>query len=237
MSLAGTKQRILLAQYDLSSFCVDAKLSESVGLERSETFGDSAEEFTPTLTGGSLSFTVLSDSAAGAPNKVLPAFKGSTAGECVSYFEDGYNDIGDPVTTFIGREQSLEQGGAVAGLINYAATIPINGKCDHGVVLHAHAAETGTTASSSVDNAASSANGGVAQQHTTAFSGTSCTPKVQHSTDNSVWVDLVSFAAISAVGSERVEVAAGTTVNRYLRETRTGTFTSITFSASFARRA
>lgn len=236
MSLAGHKQRILYGQYDYSPYCTDAQLTESVNLERSETFGDTAEEFTPTLTGGALTFSVLSENAAAAPNKSLPAFKASSAGENVSYFEDGYNDIGDPVTLFKGRNQSVQQGGAVAGLVGLAATIPIDGKCDHGVLLHPYAAETGTTAGASHDNGSSSSNGGVAQQHTTAFSGTSVTPKIQHSTDNSVWADLATFAAISAVGSERVEVAAGTTVNRYLRETRTGTFTSATYAASFARR-
>jgi hypothetical protein len=76
--------------------------------------------------------------------------------------------------------------------------------------------------------------------HTTAIAGAapSVVWKIQHSTDNSTWADLVTFAASTAVGFERVEVAAGTTVNRYLRAIRTfgGTTTSITSAVAFARR-
>jgi NAD/NADP transhydrogenase alpha subunit len=41
---------------------------------------------------------------------------------------------------------------------------------------------------------------------------------VQHSVNGSVWADLVTFAQVTTTPTkERVVVAAGTTVNRYLR--------------------
>lgn len=73
--------------------------------------------------------------------------------------------------------------------------------------------------------------------------GCTLTVKIQHSSDNSVWVDLITFAAIvGGAGvdrsSQRVETALPTTqVNRYIRALWTmvgGTLTA-TFRADFAR--
>jgi hypothetical protein len=113
---------------------------------------------------------------------------------------------------------------------------------DFGVSLHVNQAETSLTfTGTAVDNAAQTTNGGVFVVHVTAIAGASPNVvfKVQHSTDNSTWVDLATVSAVTAANSaRRVEVAAGTTVRRYLRVVATegGTTTSITFVAAFARR-
>ena len=66
------------------------------------------------------------------------------------------------------------------------------------------------------------------------------TMKIQHSTDNSTFVDLVTFTVVGSTTTtqERIVVAAGTTVNRYLRAQSTvaGTTGSITPIVAFARR-
>ena len=81
-------------------------------------------------------------------------------------------------------------------------------------------------------------NGGVAYLNVTGVTGTSpnIVVKVQHSTNNSTWVDLATFTAATAIGAQRIPVSG--TVNRYLRTlwTVTGTTPSLTFTASFARR-
>lgn len=95
----------------------------------------------------------------------------------------------------------------------------------------------GTVNSTSVDNLASSANGGAAILHvTTVTGGGNCVMKIQHSTDNSVWVDLITFTTATAATYERKEVAAGTTVNRYTRATGVATTGTYTWSTAFARR-
>lgn len=109
---------------------------------------------------------------------------------------------------------------------------------DWGVLLNDTTAITATGNASSVDNAASSANGGVASLHVSAVSGTSptATIKVQHSTDNSVWTDLITFTAATAKTWEFKTVSG--TVNRYVRAQYTigGTTPSFTFAVAFARR-
>ena len=114
----------------------------------------------------------------------------------------------------------------------------VSGRVDNGVLLHILEAETIDEDGASVDNAASSANGGAGVLQVTAFSGlTSAVIKVQHSTDNfsGSIVDLITFATVtSAPTAERIAVAG--TVNRYTRYTLDVTGTgSITFLVGFAR--
>jgi hypothetical protein len=110
---------------------------------------------------------------------------------------------------------------------------------DMGVSLHALGAESADANHTSVDNLASTANGGAAMLHVTSVSASdSIIVKVQHSVDDAVWADLITFTSFTAVGSERKELAAGTTVNRYVRAVTdvTGASVSISYQMSFARR-
>lgn len=109
---------------------------------------------------------------------------------------------------------------------------------DFGVWLMNTAAAAGTTTGTSVDNAAASSNGGffVVQLHNDDASDVDV--KIQHSTDNSVWADLVTISNLSAEHeSGYATVATGTTVRRYIRAVATVTGgDTILLSAAFARR-
>lgn len=130
--------------------------------------------------------------------------------------------------------------------INDIVSVAIEGTpddgIDWGVILHAHNAVTATSNDTSVDNGVTlgaTANGGVASLHVTAASGTTPTGtfKVQHSTDNSVWTDLITFTAVAGLATYEYKTVSGT-VNRYIRCLYTigGTTPSYTFLMSFARR-
>ena len=89
-----------------------------------------------------------------------------------------------------------------------------------GKVTHPSAASSG-----SVDNTASSASGFAAVLHAFSIASGTATPLVEHSTDDSIWATLATFANVTARTAERV---TGTgTVNRYARFTTTGTFTTL----------
>jgi hypothetical protein len=70
-----------------------------------------------------------------------------------------------------------------------------------------------------VDGGAASNRGAVAHLHAIYASGVgkSLIVKVQHSTDNNTWADLVTFDTLTNPGSSRKLVADNTTVNRYVR--------------------
>jgi hypothetical protein len=111
-----------------------------------------------------------------------------------------------------------------------------------GYTIHALAAETVDGNGTAVDRGASpitpTTRGLVAAIHVTAYSGlTSAALKIQHSTDNSTWADLVAFTLVTGLTQERVKVATGTTVNRYLRVVTDVTGTgSVTFLVAAAPR-
>lgn len=79
-------------------------------------------------------------------------------------------------------------------------------------------------------------HGLVAAMHVTALTGfTGVAVKVQHSADNSTWADLATFINVTGVGYQRMVVANGTQVNRYLRSsidvTGTGSVTLLVAAA------
>lgn len=85
----------------------------------------------------------------------------------------------------------------------------------------------------------STVNGGAGYQQVSAFAGfTGFVGKIRHSADDATYVDLVTFANVTAgPDAQRVAVAPGTTIRRYL--TFDGNVTgvgSLTLLAAFARK-
>ena len=116
-----------------------------------------------------------------------------------------------------------------------------DGVIDAGWSLAANKSVAAKTTGTSTDNAAASTNGGIGQLHVNANTwNAAANAKIQHSSDNVTFVDLVTFATVATTvkTSERIEVAAGTTVNRYLRAviTLTAGAGAITYQITFARR-
>lgn len=131
---------------------------------------------------------------------------------------------------------------AVADAVGFA----MNGQADEGIdmgyVIHALSAETADGNGTAVDRGAApltpTAHGLMAGIHVTAYATlTSAVIKIQHSADNSVWADLVTFATVTGTGWEQIKIADGTTVNRYLRVTVDVTGSgSVTFLVAAAPR-
>jgi hypothetical protein len=180
------------------------------------------------------------DGAANAVDEVLEASIGSDLLAPVTLAVSG-TTLGNRVALLQAKTTSYEVSSPVGDVVSVSYDAQADGGIDYGVSLAALGAVVATTSGTAVDNAASSANGGLAQLHVTANSwNANATFKVQHSADNSTWADLATFTVVATTvtTSERVAVSAGTTVNRYLRAQVTlaaGTG-SITYQTSFARR-
>ncbi|HEX6969860.1 MAG TPA: hypothetical protein VF174_13770 [Micromonosporaceae bacterium] len=238
MSFVHAKNsRVLVNDAHLSGTINGYTLGHTRQLSDVTTVLDDGHRWVPGLLGGSMALRGLFDSAAGSVHETVSAAAGVDDGLLVTVMPDAFT-IGRPAFIAV---TDLE-GYSVDASVSEAVTVQIDAQpddgVDWGVSLHAHGAETATGNSASVDNAESTSGGGVASLHVTAVSGTtpSLTVKVQHSTDNSVWVDLITFTAATAASSERKTVTG--TVNRYTRETHTisGTTPSFTYAVAFARR-
>jgi hypothetical protein len=74
---------------------------------------------------------------------------------------------------------------------------------------------TGAVNGTSYDDGAGATTGWFAHVHNTNSDGTASV-KIQHSTDDAIWVDLIDFGAVAALGAEQSRSTV-TSVNRYIR--------------------
>lgn len=227
--------------YDLSTFFTSASTMNNVDVVDSTTFGSANKSYVVGQKEGTVSFEGLWTGVAGEVDAVLIAALANDTPTVVTVGTEGAG-IGRRAKLLHANETSYEVSSAIGDLVSISAEAQATEGLDGGVLLAAQQSVTGTVNNTSVDNAASSANGGVAHLHVTANTRDgAATMKVQHSSDNSTWVDLVTFTntTASTVTSQRVVVAAGTTVNRYLRaqvSSFSGSTGSLTITVGFARR-
>jgi hypothetical protein len=239
----GKATTVLVDQYPLTSYFKSGSVKRTKKADESTVFGLDDRTYAPGLQDGSMSFGGLySAGVAGDVDAVLRAALGdSTNGQIVTVGFGGMT-IGNRVAMCLARQTSYSVDMSNDALIPVSAEVMPNGGVDQGVSLHSHAAsEAASTNSSSVNHGGSTTKGAVAHLHVTALSGTdtpTLTAKVQHSTDNSSWADLITFTNATAVGSQRSVVATATTINQYTRcaSTITGTNPTFTYALAFARR-
>lgn len=226
--------------YDVSNYLRNFQAANSAPELDSTTFQDTARTFVPDFADGNLSLDGWYSVDLVNLNTAEEVFKtalGAASAQVITVCPEGLGTLGLRALLQSAVENQHNVASPAGGLITTAAQF--RGPLNHGVLLAPKAARTTTGNLSSVDNGASSAYGGVAHLHVFAKAGTtpSITVKVQHSSDNSSFADLISFTAATDITSERVVLANTTTVNRYLRAqyTISGTTPSFTFALAFAR--
>lgn len=241
MPVHGKDTKILVGTYDVSAFFNSYESTGSVESAETTTFGKSRKTRIAGLHDGSASMQGFWDGATDAIDAILSAAFGAGNPQILTVGRAGLAAVGARAELLSALQTQYQRSSAVGGAVALTASLEGDDGLDHGLVLHPLTAVTATGNAASVDHGAATTNGGVAHLHVPARSGTAPTlaVKVQHSADNITFVDLVSFATLNNVlGVERVVVAAGTTVNRYIRAQWTigGTTPSWTHAVAFARR-
>lgn len=239
----GKNAKVLVNQYDLSSFLNEANTSKTVDTAETTTFGAGSITRIAGLGDGKYALKGVFDGSAAGIDAIVQPLLVSATDDIFTIAQAGLA-IGNPAHVGAGVIASYETSSPVKDVVTASMDVEADGGLDLARVLAGLRATAfaQTDNATSVDNAASTANGGVAVAHLSAFTlggGGTATVKVQHSVDNSTWADLATvLSGATAVGSAAVVVAAGTTVNRYLRAqiTTTGSSGSVTTTLSFARR-
>ena len=237
----GKSTAVLLNGEDVSTYFNDATTNRSIETVETTAFGQNSKTYIASLRDGTLSLAGMFDGTTGAIDDILAGIAGADGDAIATVSVDG-GAVGSVCHMVATQETTYEVSSVVSDLVKVSAEFQADGGLDSGRLLASSAviASATTTNGTAVDNAAASSNGGVGHVHATANTRNATTAvKIQHSTDNSTWVDLVTFTAIaiSTKSAQRIEVAAGTTVNRYLRSVIVTTGTgSITTSVAFARR-
>ncbi len=241
MAVSAQKVRVLAGQFPLSTFATGLTVDVQRAMLDKTTLTSDSQEFFVGMKMSTLTVDSIVDSASTANNywDTLTSFYSNGTLVPVTVSPDGISS-GSTATLAQGYLSGFAPQTAVADRVTASLTFTLSGGASKdGRNLVAHEAISTNTTGSAVDNSAGTANGGVAHLHVTAVSGTSptCDTVVEHSTNNSTWSTLVTFTQATGATSQRVTVAAGTTVHRYVRAKSTlgGTSPNFTISAAFAR--
>ena len=234
----GKNVNVFVNEYDFSTYFNDVSATSTVETAEVSAFGSSAKEYIVGLLDGTVSLSGMFDGTATGTDVVFSAVLGSTTKQNVIVAPSGHSN-GASAIVLEADDTSYEVSGAVADVVQTSAEFQSSDGVEHGKILSSGSPITATGSGTSVDNTASSANGGVGfvSVPTNTRNG-NITVKVQQSADNSTFTDLITFTVVTSTQKtfERVEVAG--TVARYLRVNYTvaGSTGSATPVVAFARR-
>jgi|LakMenE01Jun11ns_1017448.scaffolds.fasta_scaffold9896123_4 hypothetical protein len=234
----GKNVNVFVNEYDFSTYFNDVSATTSVETAEVSAFGSNAKEYIVGLLDGTVSLSGMFDGTATGTDVVFSAVLGSTTKQNVIVAPSGHSN-GASAIVLEADDTSYEVSGAVADVVQTSAEFQSSDGVEHGKILSSGTAISSTGNGTSVDNALSSANGGVGflSVPTNTRNG-NITVKVQQSADNSTFTDLITFTVVTSTQKtfERVEVAG--TVARYLRVNYTvaGSTGTATPVVAFARR-
>jgi len=234
----GKNVNVFVNEYDFSTYFNDVTATSTVETAETSSFGSSAKTYIVGLQDGTVSLNGMFDGTATGTDVVFSAVLGSTTKQNVIVAPSGHSN-GANAIMLEADDTSYEVSGAVSDIVQTSAEFQSSDGVEHGKILSSGTAVSATGNGTSVDNTASSANGGVGflSVPTNTRNG-NITVKVQQSADNSTFTDLITFTVVSSTAKtfERVEVTG--TVARYLRVNYTvaGSTGSATPVVAFARR-
>lgn len=234
---------VLIDGYDLAG--VSTALEDSVEAMTEDTMGIGDSWPEPSYVGlkqWSLTQDGYFDDAAGSSNAALVGSHG--AQRVASYGYEG-NTVGKKFVAAAGAVQVDYRRVVARGELHKAnAAYQGSGRVWEGVILHRLTAETAngnTEGADSVDNLASSANGGAWFLHIVALTlggYTDLTVKLRHSADDITYADKDTATAVTAAPAAQARTVTGT-INQYAAcswaFTGAGSGPSATFFVGLAR--
>jgi hypothetical protein len=237
----GKNVNVFLDQYDFSTYFNDVTASTSVDTAETSAFGTSAKTYVVGHRDGTVSLSGMFESteSTGTDQYFATALGSATKIKLIVAPEGNSNGAG--AIMLVADDTSYEVSSAIADIVQASAEFQSTDAVEHGKILSSGSTVSATGNGTGVDNGASTANGGAGFLSVPVNTRNgNITVKIQHSADNSTFADLVTFTVVSSTSktSERVEVASGTTVNRYLRVNYTvaGSTGSATPVVAFTRR-
>lgn len=233
----GKNTVVLSDKYDLSPYLSSASDTNSVDTIETTTFGSSARSYVVGHKDGSVSFEGMFDGSADAVDEIFAAAL-SNDGSPITIGSEGAI-LGRRARLLLAKETSYEVSSPLTDVVAVTAEATADGGLDYGHIINVQTAATTSFTGTSVDNAAASTNGCVAHLHVTANTRNgSSTIKVQHSVDNSTWVDLITFSSVATSTATAQRSTTTGTVQRYVRAIGTigGSTGSITLTVALARR-
>jgi hypothetical protein len=246
--LHGKDSKVYLDEFDLSAYFNSADLS--LGRDTAETtaYGATSKAYIAGLVDGTVSLSGMWSADTDGTDEELQAILGATTTPVLTVALSA-GTIGNRAVMAQAHETTYSVSSPIADIVTISADFQASTDATSNLT---YALSTGvqlTTGASvafgslgdlaSVNNSASSANGGMGLLHvpTNSVAAGATTIKVQHSADDSSWADLITFSSVGASTVTSEMSAISGTVNQYLRATAStaGTSGSITFMVTFGR--
>lgn len=209
----------LLGGYDILGYQTQIEDLHEALLEESHTLGDAwREQSYVGVRQADFSQEGFYDDAVNANHDALSTGPGVSRVLC---FGPAGTATGAPFTGYTGAMEIQYQRMVSRGALHKArATYRGSGKVDEGKILWTHKGTVASSTNSGSIDAGASSTGGAAyfqlSSFTSAVNATGVRARVQHSSDDVTFADLVTFTvATAAPYGERIETTA--TVERYLR--------------------
>jgi len=236
----GRNTDVLLGSYDISAYLNEATPSMSIDTAETSAFGSSSKTYIVGQNDGTVSLSGMFDGDANAVNAVFESIIDNDLTPAFTIAYDGGVAVGSGCSIGTAKQTSYEVTAPVGDVVSVSGEFQVTGGIRQGVLLNDGTALSATTNGTSVDGVAATTIGATANLHVIANTrSTVSTIKVQHSTDNSTWVDLITFTNIPATTITNESLTAGVlSIRRYLRMqvTLTAGTGSITPIISIARR-
>lgn len=240
----GLNVRILVKGYDLSG---DANALSGVGYNSElldvTTLDVSARKRIVGITDSEITVDAWFDNAASKQHAVWTSNSGKLPTADQEVLIPMGSAVGDASAGLVAKQGTYTTTNAPGSAIAANAVFSANGSAiDFGIMLTSHTdAITSSTSGSSVDNSASSSNGGSWIYQVVALSAVGGNARwhlnVQHSSDNSAWTDASSatVTASDGIGSARTTFTG--TLNRYVRQrvVLDASSGSLTYAIAFVR--
>jgi hypothetical protein len=233
-----------LEQYLFSAQGNDLEHSRKADKIDGSGFGTRVRNSLPGMLDGSLKIKGLATQDKGTLNWQLNQWMGRKSPVNAWFAFEGLSAL-SPITM---QPSSIIDNSITAKLkdaVDFSCELDARGAFNDGVILLSpQTLLTGTSGTGSSDLNAlfggATTTGAAAQVHVWAFDGGTAptvTVTIQHSPDGTSWTPLVSFPAISALGSKRITLPSTTTVNAFVQATWTtsGAPTDVQVLCGFAR--
>lgn len=237
----GKNVNVFIDEFDFSTYFNDFSASTSVDTAETSAFGTSAKTYVVGHRDGTISLSgMFEGTASTGTDEFFDNALGNATKALVIVAPEGHSN-GTGAIMLEADDTSYEVSSAIADIVQASAEFQSTDAVEHGKILSSGSTVTATGNGTGVDNGASTTNGGAGFLSVPVNTRNgNITVKIQHSADNSTFADLVTFTVVSGTTttSEKIEVADGTTVNRYLRVNYTvaGSTGSATPVVAFTRR-
>jgi hypothetical protein len=237
----GKNVNVFLDQYDFSTYFNNVSASTTIDTAETSAFGTSAKSYVVGHRDGTVSLSGMFEATESVGTDQFFATALGSATKIKLIVAPEGNSVGAGAIVLVADDTSYEVSSAIADIVQASAEFQSTDAVEHGKILSSGSAISTTGNGTSVDNALATTNGGAGFLSVPVNTRNgNITVKIQHSADDSTFADLVTFTVVSSTAktSERVEVASGTTVNRYLRVNYTvaGSTGSATPVVAFTRR-